>query len=244
MRFTLLISLLLMVFFSPTYLYAQPEIAPGEYITERGWGNLKIKKDQNGGLSYQIDTVGGNAHTCNLSGEILNGKSVLEGEENKPCVVTFTPTGKGISITDNDDACRNYYCGARAGFTGLYLKPSKGCDRASIKKTRNEFKRLYDKGDFALARAKLEPLLNTCSSIIIWDDLGRIRNDLAITLYKLRDYSECREVLHPLEVDANRSDEELRNAYPPADAPSAISIARATRTNLKFCTQGANGAGH
>lgn len=235
MRFIFLF--LIAVCFIPTGSYAQPEISPGEYITERGWGNLKIKKDIKGGLSFEIDAVGGNAHTCSLSGEIKSGKSVLEGsEKDKPCIVSFTTTGKGINVTDNENACR-YYCGARAGFTGLYLKPQKGCDSASMKKTRKEFKRLYDKREFALARVKLEQLLKTCSDIIDWTDLGWIRNDLAITLYKLRDYSECRRVLQPLEEDAKQSDDELRESYPPADAYSAIPIARATRTNLKLCSQ-------
>jgi hypothetical protein len=44
-----------------------------------------------------------------------------EGAEDKPCIVTFEPTEKGINVTDNDGACSSY-CGARAGFTGLYFK--------------------------------------------------------------------------------------------------------------------------
>lgn len=234
MRFTFM--LLVMICLIPAALYAQDEITPGEYITERGWGNLKIKKDKTGNLSFGIDAVGANFHTCELSGIILDGKSVLEGDEGKPCIISFLQTEKGINVSDNNGSCW-FYCGARATFTGLYQKPHQGCDTDSIKKTRKDFKRLYDKNDYSRARATLEPILNNCSGLIHWTVLGRVRNDMAITLYKLGDYEGCRSILKPLEEDAQKTDESLRESYPPVDAETAIPIARATRTNLKLCSQ-------
>ena len=233
MRFIFLI--LIAVCCMPAGLYAQTEISPGEYITEHGWGNLEIKKDKKGNLSFEIGVVGENYHTCDLSGIIRDGQSVLEGEEDTPCIVSFSPTGNGINVTGNNSACRGY-CGARASFIGLYLIPQKGCDTASIEKARNAFKRLYDKKSFSRARAKLEPVLNNCSGILHWSELGRVRNDLAITLYKLGDYDGCRNILKPLEADAKKTDEGLRESYLPVDAETAIPIARATRTNLTLCT--------
>lgn len=220
----------------PAGLSAQTEITPGEYITERGWGNLEIKKDKKGNLLFEIGVIGENYHTCELSGIIRDSKSVMEGDEGKPCIVNFSPTENGIAVSDNDGACRGY-CGARASFIGLYLKPQKGCDTASITRARNELKKLYDKKNYEQARSKLEPVLNKCSGIMHWSELGRARNDLAITLYKLGDFDGCRNVLKPLEEDAKKTDEELRESYAPVDAETAIPIARATRTNLKLCSQ-------
>lgn len=227
---------LIAVCFIPAGLYAQTEISPGEYISERSRGNLEIKKDKTGNLSFGIGAIGANFHTCELSGIIRDGKSVLDGDDDKPCIVNFSPTENGINVTDNNGSCWGY-CGARATFTGLYLKPQQGCDTTSIKKTRKDFKRFYDKKDYSRARSTLEPIFNNCSGVIHRSELGRVRNDLAITLYKLGDYVGCRNILKPLEEDANKTDVGLRESYPPVDAETAIPIARATRTNLKLCSQ-------
>jgi hypothetical protein len=215
---------------------AQPAIAPGAYVTEGGWGTLTIVKNKDGGLSFEISAIGSNAHTCGLSGEISSGRAVLEGEDDKPCIVTFEPAEDGVTVSDNDGACQ-IYCGARAGFTGRYLIPPAGCDAAAIQKSRNDFKRLYDKKAYAKALAKLEPVLDHCAPVILWADMGWIRNDLALTRYKMGDYTGCRSTLQPLEGDAGQTDEALRESYPPADAEVAIPIAHATRTNLKLCTK-------
>lgn len=213
-------------------------IQPGEYVTEGGYGNLTIAKGKAGGLSFEITAIGANGHICDLSGTIRNGHAKLnEGAEGKPCIVTFEPTEKGIKITDNDGACRSY-CGARASFTDLYFKPQPGCKAASIQKTRTEFKRLYDRKAYSQARAKLEPMLKNCANLINWYDIGWIRNDLALTQFKLGDFAGCRSTLQPLEENAKQTDEALREQYPPVDAEIAIPIAKASRTNLKLCTPG------
>jgi len=223
----------------PFHSHAQNKaIQPGEYISEGGWGNLTVTRNKQGGLSFEISSMGANGHTCNLSGDIRNGRAVLEGsEESKPCIVTFKPSGNGLNVTDNDGAC-SYFCGVRAGFTNLYIKPQPACKPAAIQKTRDEFKKLYDRKAYSQARAKLEPVLKNCSELIHWTDMGWIQNDLAITLYKLGDYAGCRNTLRTLKEDAGKTDDELREQYPPADADIAIPIAKATRTNLRLCTSG------
>ncbi len=45
----------------------------------------------------------------------------------------------------------------------------------------------------------------------------------------------CRATLAPLAADAARSDEAIRNDYPPSDADAYLSVLKATRTNLKLC---------
>lgn len=223
----------------PIHSYAQPKaISPGEYIYEGGWGTLTITRNKKGGLAFDISTIGTNAHTCSLSGDMRNGRAELEAsEQDKPCVVTFTPSAKGVEVTDNDNIC-HYYCGMRAGFTGSYIKPPPGCESRAMQKTRAEFKRLYDRKAYAQARAKLEPLLKNCSELIHWSDMGWIRNDLAITQYKLGDYAGCRATLQPLVEDSTKTEEGLRETYAPTDAEIAMPIARATRTNLRLCTAG------
>jgi hypothetical protein len=144
------------------------QLQPGVYITEKGWGTLIIKKNNAGGLTFSIETVGANTHTCSLEGNIKNGQSVLESsEKGKPCVVTFVPQGHNIQVTPSGFECQ-YYCGARAHFESLYMKQPKSCDPFARQQTRNEFKRLYDKKSYAAARVKLETLLDNCSTFIGW----------------------------------------------------------------------------
>ncbi len=232
-----LVSFLFLAFPLPSF-GRSTVVPPGEYIAEGGWGNLRVTRNGQGGLSFEILTIGANAHTCSLSGEIRGGRAVLEEDgDHRQCVVTFEPTGKGIRVTDDGDACRAY-CGMRAAFTYQYLKPQPECAPAAMQKTRAEFKRLYDRKSYALARARLEPVLKKCSALIHWSDMGWILNDLAITQYRLGDYAGCRNTLQPLTGDAGKTDEELREEYPPSDADIALPIAGATRTNLRLCTSG------
>lgn len=236
MRTIIFPALLVILLVCPFNTHAELKIQPGEYITEGGWGNLKIKQDEKGRLSFEIEAVGGNAHTCTLSGEIIGQKSVLkEREQSEPCIVTFTPTKEGIKVTENDGACEAAYCGARAHFVYLYLRPTPICAPDAIRKTRDEFKKLYDKKAYAQARAKLETVIGSCSDILDWWASGWIRNDLAITMYKLGDHSSCLDVLQPLQEDADESDENVRSKYGPMVADSAMQLVKATRANLKLC---------
>lgn len=216
-------------------LAQEKQFQPGEYITEGGWGFFSIKHEQQGKLAFAILSIGGNAHTCSLEGQIHNGRATLKtGEKAKPCVVSFVPKGDDIHVTTSGWECQ-YFCGARAGFEGLYLKPAQGCGKVALQKTRNEFKRLYDKKAYAQARLKLESVLKDCARTLNWLEIGWIRNDLAITQYKLGDLEGCRRTLQPLAADAVKTEEELRDEYPPVDADNYIPIVDAARTNLKLC---------
>ncbi len=233
------ISILAAHLSSPNFAGAQElRTEPGTYLTKGGWGSLSISKNKDGELAFEISSLGANAHSCGLKGTIKSGQAILKGsEEKKPCIVTFHLKGDKIEVTDNENACRSY-CGARASFTGLYLKAKQGC--SEIEKSRKAFKRLYDKKAYAQARDVLEPLLKNCEDVVDWMEIGWIRNDLAITEYKLGEYAECLRILRPLEAEAKKTDDELFDSYPgqPAYAESSIAIAKATRTNLKLCGQG------
>jgi hypothetical protein len=117
------------------------------------------------------------------------------------------------------------------------LEPKPICKPAAIQKTRSEFKKLYDQKAYAPARAKLEAVVSSCSDTIDWWESGWIRNDLAITMYKLGDYSGCRDVLQPLVEDADETDENVQAKYGPMVADEALRLVNATRTNLKLCNR-------
>jgi hypothetical protein len=234
---TLLYAFLLIMAVPLTASSQQTNPPPGEYITENGWGNLIIKSGTAGTAIFSIMSIGANAHTCTLDGEIRNGRAELEADQKdgKPCTVTFRQKGNDIEVAAATfEECRAY-CGARAGFDGLYMKPVKGCDSISIKKSRAAFKRLYDKKVYAEAKAELKPVLDGCKKTLYWIEDGRIRNDLAITEYKLGNTAACRQILEPLADDAAKTDEDLRGNYPPADAESYMPVIKATRTNLRLC---------
>ncbi|GLR14671.1 hypothetical protein GCM10007907_34610 [Chitinimonas prasina] len=229
----LILTILLLVAL-PTV--ASPTIQPGEYLTEGGWGTLKIKPGKNKQLTFVLDAIGANAHSCNLEGEIINGRATLEAEEEgKACVVGFKPKGDDLEVADRSEGYCRYYCGMRASFEGLYIMPAPGCTLAGVRKARKAFKQAYDKKAYADAEAHLSPLLNNCNKTLNWLEEGWIRNDLALAQYKSRNLLACRETLQALADDAAKTDAELREDYPPTDAESYLPIMRATRTNLKLC---------
>lgn len=226
-------TLLCLALLTPTCL---ADIAPGHYLTERGWGHLDISP-KGKGFAFKIDTVGANGHSCSLDGDIVGGRATLhDGPPNEPdCVVTFSANGKDIDVkAANGEACRAY-CGMRAQFEGVYRVPAPGCDDKSRKQARREFKQLYDHKSYVQAAALLDPMLAHCQATLDPAESDWLRNDLALTRYKLGDPAGCRTLLAPLKEEAALTDEAIREGYPPVDAETRLSIARATRTNLKLC---------
>ena len=213
-----------------------PSLRPGEYVTEGAWGHLSLRPGNGSVLLFEIQATGGNMHVCSLDGEVNGGSATLEGPDEKtPCIVTFSQTPEGVKVTASvSGACREY-CGARAHFEGLYVRPSARCTQEAVGAARKSFKQLYDTGKYAEAKAKLEPVLTLCSRTLHRSEEGRIRNDLAVTMYKLSDLSGCLLVLQPLAGDAKLTDAEFREGHSPSDADMLLPIVRAARTNLKLC---------
>lgn len=210
-------------------------IVAGEYLTEGGWGRLLIAPAAQGKFSFTIMTLGANGHSCDLGGEIAHGQSTLDGDDKPPCVVKFRADTKLIAVSDNQASTCRHYCGARAGFTGEYLRIPATCGQEAREATRREFKQLYDRKSYPEALTRLQTLLEQCAATLDWLDSGLIRNDIAVTLHKLKQYPACREMLAPLVKDAKKSDEEIREDLPPIDAEAYLPILRATRTNLRLC---------
>lgn len=212
--------------------HAQKALEPGEYLD--GSGGYLILKPGKGGTAFTLHTVGGNRHTCDVDGTIgKNNTATLKPEPDVTCVLQFAPQAKGIDVSVKGTCPA--YCGARATLDGTFLKPEPGCDRAGVKKSRAEFKKLYDQKSYAEARKVLEPVIKRCQKFVEDRDDGWMRNDLAVTLHKLGDAAECRKTLEPLAEVAAKSDAAIREDYPPNDADVMMSMVRATRTNLKLC---------
>lgn len=212
-----------------------------EYVTEHGWGTLRLIKKADGAQGFTIETVGSNGHSCTLAGDVANNRATLAAaESDKPCVVNFTPEAGGYRVASGADGACRYYCGASAGFDAVYLKPPIGCRASEMRKTRDTFKRQYDLKDYPGARATLEPLFKNCGAFLHWLDTARIRNDLAVTLHKLNDLVGCRKLLEPLVEDAATSDAVLRETHTPLEGTAYLPIVKATRTNLRLCSEAEN----
>lgn len=207
--------------------------APGEYITEQGWGRLSIGPTARGGAPFSIESVGANFHICSLEGRIVGDTATLEGDDDGDCVVRFRSGAQGIAVEGNS-ACRTY-CGMRAGFEGEYLRPATGCGDAERRATRDAFKRHYDAKRHAEALAALSPLLQRCARTLSWLETGEIRNDVAITQYRLGRRADCLRTLAPFEEEATLSDDEILGGYPPSDGEAWLPIVKAARFNLGLC---------
>lgn len=215
---------------------ASTALRAGDYLTERAWGTLTLRPGNDRTMLFTIETVGANAHVCALEGEIASGVATLEGIDDKtPCVVNFAPSGDGVRVTARDpDACRDY-CGVRAHFEALYVRPAPGCTKPAVAAARSAFRQLYDTRRYAEARAKLEPILTLCSRTLPQSDEARIRNDLAVTFHKLGDFSSCQLVLQPMLDEAQSTEGGATASHGLSGAEPMDSLARAARTNMNLC---------
>jgi hypothetical protein len=227
------------------YSYAEPiSVTVGEYIAEGGWGQLTITKS-NKQLHFSISAVGANAHICDLEGKIKDNQSTPDNDMgDQSCVIHFRPQGSSIKVeSEKYEAC-SIYCGARATFEGVYLKPAVGCADKEREHTHRQFKMLYDKKNYKAAAATLTPLLTQCEKTLGWMETGEIRNDLAITQYHLKQFAECQKTLEPLQNNVGQMEEKLpqteqglKELLPPSDFDAYLPIAKATWHNSKLCSQ-------
>lgn len=232
--FACFVSLLTYSIFS---FSASVPLKAGEYLTEGGWGYLKISEDKKATAHFSIEAMGANAHSCSLTGVIHNGKSIPDEQEgnDEKCEVNFVVKNNGIDVTAKDLSICSYFCGMRAQFEGLYLNVAQNCVPVALQKTRNKFKQLYDKKAYAEAYALLQPTFQQCEKTLDWLEEKWLRNDLALTAYKLDDTSNCKQWLQPLLGDAQKTNTTLKEDYSPADYDNVMPVITATRTNAKLC---------
>lgn len=214
---------------------ADRTLPPGEYITEQGWGFLRIV-GRTGKQTFSLETLTGES-VCALGG-MLQGRQGIgrDSQSQAPaCMVRLVPTAKGIEVsTDQPEACRTY-CGSNGSFTGLYLRPGKGCSASALAHTRTHFQHLYDDKHYAAALATLTPVLNTCQSTLSFEEEGAIRNDLAITQYRLGRYAQCLHTLAPYAEDAANDDDAVIDGMTRAYAERYLPIVQSARTNIGLC---------
>jgi hypothetical protein len=206
-------------------------VKPGNYVYQGGAGELVVK-ESSGKQTFSIQTMGANAHTCTVSGEIKGIKAtVVDVDPKTPCIIRFEQTGTTINVTaETDDACR-VYCGVRAVFDGKYLTPTPECRAKAVETSRTNFKKLYDQKKFSEALSTLEPVLH-CDDVIDRFTLTWIRNDLAVTHHALKDDAACLKVLEPLKDFASDDDP---GGTEPSFQEELTKLSKSTRYNLKLC---------
>lgn len=202
----------------------------GEYVTDGGWGSLSVYS----GGKFRVDTMGPNGHSCSLDGVIANGKSVID---KTTCEVSFKAQGQNIEVGTNESAECRMFCGMRASFDSLYVKPPPPCLRGAMKKSRENFKKNYLTKNYTAALEAISGIATQCKPFLDWIESAWVLNDLALTQFKLGDRAACIRTLKNLSADAAMSDEEIRGTYPPTDADMYLPVVRATRTNLKLCSK-------
>ncbi len=215
---------------------AQP-LPPGTYISDGGRGTLRVEAVRDGAQRFSLNEVGANFHTCDLEGDVRAGSAALPTFDEAVCRISFSLQADGILVEqdENDvEHCR-YFCGARAGFGGVYLSIAPACAPDRIAAQRKAFKKAYDQKRFADAAAMLESVLPTCERTLTGVDHGWIASDLAITRHKLGDHSGCVAVLESYRELASMDEAAIRDSYPPSEADVYARLARAVRTNLKLC---------
>lgn len=213
------------------------EPAPGEYITERGWGELTVTRKTDGKMHFAIASIGANGHSCTVDGVIKNGRAVLDDlAPGSSCQVTFKADATGIDIVLGQPGdCRDY-CGMRASFDGHYQVPAAGCRNGQRRAAQSKFAKAYGAKDYQAALALLQPVLQNCAPTLFWLEEAQIRNDLAVTLYHLGRKDECRTVLKPT-IDAYGSTEDaLSKELPPSDFDSLLPLAKAAWFNQGLCS--------
>lgn len=199
----------------------------GSYVYQGGGGELRI--ESSGG--FLIDTVGANAHTCNLEGTLSGERGLIA---DSACVLTISRQGRDIQVADNDHSDCRAYCGVRAGFTGTYFSSSPACTAKRIAANRKRFKLAYDKKAFSSAVQILSPILVECADVLHHFDNAFMRNDLALAQLRSGDAVACLKTLQPV-MHFGFSDAEENINREPIYAETYIELARATRTNLRLC---------
>jgi hypothetical protein len=240
-----LISVLMVVAATSTGA-ANPEIRPGQYVLEGDSGTLTIRKDERNRLTFEIESIGGNCHTCSVSGAISGtigyGDSWAGDGRGSKCEISFVPDGTAIVVRPiTQEGCRAY-CGMRAGFDGTYLVHPVACTSVGRKKLRDRFLRLYSTRQFLPARKTLQSLLAQCSKFMNWIEVDQVRNDLALAQYHSGDFQQCLTTLNDTLAASAKDAEDLKsgngNIYlPPCDFDNYIGVAKATWFNKALCSK-------
>jgi hypothetical protein len=211
------------------------KITSGEYLSEGGRGVMNIRDAKNGVMAFDIQS-GSERGVCDLQGNINKNKATLATElGGTSCSIEFMLKPNGIEVKSSQtEACRSF-CGVHVSFDGLYMKPALGCSSIELAKADENFKRLHDEKSYAEALAVIEPALNNCAKTSVWIENVERRNNLAMTLYKLKKFDECLSVLEPLREDSKKSKEVITEEHMRIEGAAYIDMLKTTRIHLKLC---------
>ncbi|HSC80971.1 MAG TPA: hypothetical protein VLC08_11495 [Chitinolyticbacter sp.] len=227
-------------------LAGETTLKPGLYMTEGGWGELRIAAQPAGPLTFQLTTTGANDGLCDLSGRIIDGQAIaqldLATQPTSPvCMVSFKRMGAAIEVSaPDDDACRSF-CGNAVSFTGEYAPLPIGCDTTTIEQQRAHFHREYARRAYVSALGILQPLLLRCQRFLEPITEGWIRNDLALAHYHRHRLAQCLQLLRPLRLDAADIEESVSGTRGDYRMRYAKML-EATAYNLALCGKKQNAA--
>ncbi|WP_342114327.1 hypothetical protein [Pseudoduganella sp. OTU4001] len=220
-------------------LLALSAAQPVEYEREGGSGTLTISPGANGVKKFGISAFGANAHSCELGGTIKgNVGRVYENEPGQPeCLINFAQQGGAIEVTAQSMEACSSMCGARATFEGKYLLPPPACTPGANKAAKAGFLELYRAKQYQQAFDTLNNWFAQCANLQHWMEADRTRNDLAITLYHMKQPSACLATLSRTYAAEMKSMKAVEAELAPLDYEAYASTAKATFHNLKICSK-------
>ena len=86
---------------------------------------LRIRRVGANQLELEVQLVAANAHLCSIDGVASRLRGVEEIYElrpepaDEPCQLRLVVGAERLELVDVEHQCRQYYCGARAGFDGV-----------------------------------------------------------------------------------------------------------------------------
>jgi hypothetical protein len=231
---------LIFVFVSSMAAPSDPK--PGNYIAMEDSGSVTIQRDQQNRLTFEIETVGANYHTCQLSGVIQNAVGHTEDNAGQRCDVSFESGNSAVTVRPITlEACRDY-CGMRAGFEGIYRIPPSNCTSEGRQAQRDKSLLLYRAHRYPEAVAILRTLTSQCTDFIGWIELDQVRNDIALAQYHNGEYPQCLETLNSTIAGKVKGEAELKSGdggvyLPPSDFDNYSNVAASTWFNKALCAK-------
>lgn len=213
-------------------LHAAEIVPPGDYTTERAWGSMEVGPvDGHGKQKFRIESIGGNGHLCGLEGDIIGRKATSDAD----CRIEFRVRPGEVAVDvlpGSEQQCREH-CGMRAWFDGSYYPKIPFCQMETA--VRDDFLRLYQAGNFLKARDTLRDLLKRCGKFLTRYADAEVRNDLAITEFRLGNSAACLRTLEPLKAIFVDDPDKTGAAFALVDESWADEMLKTTRFNWRRC---------
>lgn len=211
----------------------------GTYIRAGDSGILRIEHQDSNVTTFSIDSVGGNCHTCALTGSMTGNVGetdrVADSTTESVCRLSFFQQGDSVTLSPiTEDACRDY-CGARASFAGRYKKLRQGCFAEARRLRYALANRQYKAKRFQKSEATLNALLAECREFMYYTEVDRVKNDIALSQLHQGRPDNCLKTLASTVAAKFNGDDELREGMSPCDFDQYHAIARSTWFNKAVC---------